>query len=243
MFDLEFETGAKVRMRYAPGAKALPTVLVVPGWGSDVLGSSTYGAVAESLLSAGYHCCLLVFRRWHGPTRHTGKATWHDHLQDIKKAYAWLTDNERVDATRMCGFGTSHGGFLLAKLLNELPMQLLALRAPALYADDRIPDARSPEYMEDAEYWEWCSSVRAREDSSVLNAINTYTGKLLIVVSECDEQVPRTVMQSYGLAASEARLVEEVVIPGAFHGLSGKPREDFLDIMKQWFIEQYPSST
>ena len=254
--ETKLETGVFIRMSYASGNEQRPVILVAPGWGSDILHSTTFAELSYKLNQIGYHVCLLAPRGYLGAEGDINKVTIDDHLFDVRCAYHWLVKDSRVDSSRICGLGVSHGGHLLATLAGERTLDsaqlltLLALRAPAIYPGlDMCPEWAKPStpvaqlLTPGDNLKHWWSAVHTKDESTALAGISNFTGKLLFILSGDDQVIPPQVALSYGEAATQATSLECKIIPGAPHALQGEHRSAFMDLCVAWFRENYPIPT
>jgi dienelactone hydrolase len=218
----------------------MPAVLLVPGWTSNVFGS-TYEALAKRLRAIGYHTMQLSLQGHEGSQRDISTASRLDHMQDILAAFSYLSNRPEVDMQKLGVVGASYGAYMLSCFLPMVPgVQLVALRAPALYRDEGwnepvVQAVRTPDRLE------WRRTVRTPTESKALKGIAEYHGDFLLVSSENDEDMPKEVMESYLLAATAVRSKLHVDLVGASHSLSEEHLEKFLDVTTRWFKERYPA--
>lgn len=208
--------------------------------GTDILTSRTHAEMAERLKAIGYTCGLLQVRGYPGAAGDKATVSRSDHLEDAMAAYEVLQKNfDCVDPDRICGFGTSYGGYIMAILAGYAPLRLLGLRAPALYPDEGFSHPMLDVY-EDPLLDEWFSVLRRVRDSQALQGISGLEGRLLVISSGVDEQIPHAVVESYLAAGRYAEKCEEWVIFGASHAVHGEFRETFLRMFTAWFVNNYP---
>lgn len=179
-------------------------VLFVHGLGSDRL---TNLERAQALSDAHGATCLAIDLRGHGASSgRLSQVTPAQNLRDVVCALDALVSQPEVDRSRVGVCGASYGAYLSVLLAAERDVARMALRAPALYADDVLDTTLSSRRLGDA-----TTSVRAL---SVLAATSV---PVVLVESENDEVIPHAVVETF-LRARDG--IEHVVLPGARHALT-----------------------
>jgi uncharacterized protein len=215
----------------------LPVMLIVHGWGSAVFTGKVYFELALMLQSVGYHTMMLSLRGHQASSGDVTAVTREHHLADIDAAFAHLHYRTEVDNARICGFGASYGGYLLA--CKPLGFELLALRAPALYPNDGW-DKPTADLIARPDRTTWRSTVRTPQECLALAGIRDFPGDVLVVGSEHDKDMPPQVLESYRGATRRYRSYYEHVIAGADHRLNEEQLAEFLRVNQTWFTEKYP---
>jgi pimeloyl-ACP methyl ester carboxylesterase len=215
--------------------KKLPTAILVHGWGSSVFREGgSYESLAEVLRDGNYHTLQLALRGHEGAFGDRDTVTRADNEADIKAAFEYIKQQPEVDMDNILACGTSYGGYLLATLADTLPIKNMILRAPALYPDSGW-DSPTKESIDSKDLMDWRRKTHQHNEVKALSGINRYTGNLLIISSEFDEDIPDETRQSYLINAIEASSVTEEIIPGATHALhEEKDKEIFRNIVKEW---------
>ena len=247
---VRLSTGACVRFSSGVGEGLLPAVLIVHGWrGEPFHEGSTYDLVSKSLNMLGYHTLSLCLQGHGCAEGDINTVTPGQNSLDIMMAFDYLSKQPGVDASRIGAFGASYGAYLLSIAAPGVSggLKLLALRAPALYPDIEKLDCwnrPTSEAVADPTLSNWRGNVHGPQDSLALLGLAHFTGYLLIVSSEFDEDMPPAVAKSYQQAAirGRARSVRMHTLPGAGHVLQGEHREKFLTILPEWFKDNYPAS-
>jgi pimeloyl-ACP methyl ester carboxylesterase len=195
-------------------------VLFIHGWESS---QDSYRARAERVSGERGATSLAFDLSGHGESGNQPDSfTLRDHLADSIAAFDYLAASSSVDDRRIGVCGASYGGYLAASLIEHRPVKGLLLRAPALYADsalDLAAEARRPE-------------PDAPHGAIPLRNLSDFDRPTLIVESEKDEVIPRSVIDSY-LDASPSP--SHAVLKHARHALTD-PRWDeaFIQLLVEW---------
>lgn len=197
-------------------------VLFVHGLGSDRL---TNLERAQALADALGVTCLAIDLRGHGASSgRLSQVTPAQNLRDVVCAVDALTSRPGVDHSRIGVCGASYGAYLSVLLAAERDVARLALRAPALYADDVVGSTLSARRLGDA-----TTSARA------LSVLAATTVPMVIVESEHDEVIPHAVIETY-LRARDG--IEHVVLPGARHALTDpRWRANYQQVLLAFFSD------
>lgn len=208
--------GDRICATVLTAAAKLPGVLFVHGWG---------GSQAQDLErareAAGLGCVCLTFDlRGH----EANAAQWEtvnrdENLRDVLAAYDRLLAEPNVDPAAIAVVGISYGGYLAAILTTLRPVRWLALRSPALYADEgwTMPKRQLHEATDLHAYRRRAIDAAGNR---ALGACADFLGDALLVESEFDDTVPRQVIANYAAALSGARSLTSRRLPGADHALS-----------------------
>ncbi|MES2216146.1 MAG: alpha/beta fold hydrolase [Patescibacteria group bacterium] len=234
----KLSTGAQIRFHQGEGEGLLPTVLIVHGWKSAVFSSEIYVQGAQALCEQGYNVVMLSMRGHPGAEGSISEVTRHDNLNDIKAAVRWIQECPETDATRLCAWGTSYGGYLLSVLCPQIHFELLALRAPASYPEKGWDEPFEPVTSE--ELAEWRKVEHDMRDESALAGLEEFRGDFFMVNGSNDETMPPTVGAGYGRASLRARSRFIYVLDGAPHTLREPHRSQFISHLATWFGEHRP---
>lgn len=158
---------------------------------------------------------------------------------DVLEAINWLNGQPEVASTS--GLGVSYGGYLLSVAAGEVPLSLLAIRAPALYWEYDW-DRPSSQLIANPNLRSWRESAHSIKESNALDGIARHRGPLLMVWSEHDEHTPLGVMVSYQRAVSANSLVSSLILQGASHVLASEPKALFFAHLREWFQNNHPSN-
>lgn len=195
-----------------------PGVLFVHGWGGS---QAQYLARARDVAALGC-ICLTFDLRGHANTRLQFETVSRAHnLADVLAAYDTLVRRAHVDPAAVAVVGSSYGGYLAAILTTMRPVKWLALRSPALYIDAGW-DAPKLQLHKDQDLPRYRGSLVRAADNRALSACQAFEGDMLLVESELDAIVPRTVLTSFREAATRTRSLTYRCLTGADHGLSAE---------------------
>lgn len=211
----------------------LPGVLFVHGWGG-----SQERDLTRARGIAGLGCiCLSFDLRGHALTvAQQQTVTREQNLNDLLAAYDLLAQHPNIDPSAIAVVGTSYGGYLAALLTALRPVKWLALRVPALYADD---DWMVPKRQLNRDLLNQLRGRRVTpEENRALAACAEFRGDALIVESEHDHLVPHSTIMSYRAAFHQTHSLTHRVIVGADHALSTECcQKAYTDILVNWATE------
>jgi len=216
---LEIEVdGAAIAGTFVTPGTLIPGVLFVHGWGGS---QDQYLARARDIAALGC-VCLTFDLRGHAQNRNRFETVSRaDNLKDVLAAFDTLVRRRHVDPSAIAVVGSSYGGYLAALLTTLRPVKWLALRAPALYLD---AGWESPKLQlhKDHDLPTYRRSLIQFADNRALQASHSFEGDVLLIESELDDIVPKTVLTSYREAAKSARSLTYRCIDGADHGLTSE---------------------
>jgi uncharacterized protein len=205
-----------------------PALLVIHGWTSAM---NRYPSRVEAIVTMGY-VAVLFDLRGHGETGgELDLLSPHDHLNDCLAAYDYMVSLEDVDTNDISVFGSSYGGYMASMLSAERKVDHMILNVPADYPDDIFdtPDMQRSEHTT-----EYRMHALQPNQAKALSAISSFTGDLLLIEAEFDEQVNPQVMQNYRNAAKEGYDYE--LIKGADHSMKNPgANEARIKVMNEWF--------
>jgi len=194
----------------------VPGVLFVHGWGGS---QDKYIGRARDVAALGC-VCLTFDLRGHALTRGQYETVSRAiNLRDVLAAYDTLVARPHVDRSAIAVFGSSYGGYLGAILTSMRPVRWLGLRAPALYLDKGWESPKL-QLHKDQDLPTYRSNLVAPAENRALQACQAFEGDALLVESELDTIVPRTVLTSYREALTHTRSITYRCIEGADHGLT-----------------------
>ncbi len=211
----------------------VPGVLLVHGWDGS---QEQYLARAHAIATLGC-ICLTIDLRGHASDRaHRDTVTREDNLRDMLAAYDMLVSHPAVDEESVVLVGSSYGGYLAAILSALRPVRWMALRAPALYKDDDW--LTSKQHLDRQEIARYRAQKLPPDSNKALAASAAFHGDILLVESELDHIVPRTVIENYRAALLKAHSMTHRVIPGADHSLSKAEWSDaYTSMLVNWMSE------
>ncbi len=212
----------------------IPGVLFIHGWGGS---QEQYLARARETAALG--CVCLTFNlRGHAEDRGRFETVTRAHnLRDVLAAYDTLVRRRHVDPSAIAVVGSSYGGYLATILSSMRPVKWLALRAPALYVD---AGWESPKLQlhKDHDLKTYRRSLVPATANRALAAAHEFQGDVLLIESELDNIIPRTVLSSYREAARNARSLTYRCIEGADHGLTGEnDQRHYSTVLVGWLKE------
>jgi esterase/lipase len=206
-------------------AASLAGVLFLHGYDSN---RSGYAGYARRLTQETGTVCLTMDLGGHGASSGVkAELSPRNHLREAANAFDFLAD--KVDPNRIGVVGASYSGYLTAMLTRGCNPKQILLRAPAIYEDAAldIPKAQ----MNGPAMRLFRENVTPTRQNRALDAVRDYAGHVLVVESENDESIRKTIPQAYAKAAQYGTLR---VLPDATHSLSGAPRQVFSDWLVEW---------
>lgn len=203
-----------------PAPRRAAGLLFVHGLRSS---QSAYIARAEAVAAEAGVVCLAFDLGGHGTSGGVlAELSPRDHLADLFVAFDYLAGREEVDGGRIGLCGASYGGYLAALFVAERPVKRLLLRAPAVYADDDVdmPIGQRP------------GARPGRPSRVVFDRLHAFPGEVLVVESELDTVIPRSLIDRYAGSTPRA---QRAVIHGAGHALEPKFERAFVELICAWF--------
>lgn len=204
-------------------------VIFIPGWTSS---ESSYHERAQALVKLGY-ICLAITLRGHGES--SGKLedfSRADHIDDVLAAYDFLVSQKNVDPKNISVVGASYGGYLGAVLAGKRNIKHLALRAPAIYTNEKLitPTAQLINDREE----EFFKDFTPENNNLALEGVKKIHGNLLLIESERDQIIPNKIILLYKGTTSTP--VDHKIIYSSDHQLSkGEWKQEFITLLTNWF--------
>ena len=212
----------------------VPGVLFVHGWGGS---QQQYLARAREVAALGC-ICLTFDLRGHAQTRVQYETVTREHnLRDVLAAYDVLVGRRHVDPAAIAVIGSSYGGYLASVVTSMRPVKWLGLRAPALYIDT---DWGSPKRQlhQHQDLIDYRRSFIPAEGNRALRACQEFQGDVLLIESEFDDIIPRTVLTSYREACKHARSLTYRCMHDADHGLTQEAdQRAYTALLVAWLTE------
>jgi uncharacterized protein len=211
-----------------------PAILFVQGWTGNRKRSFQY---AESLAKLGY-ICMLYDNRGHGESEGDIKTfTIKEFLDDVLAAYDYLSKIKGVDGKNISAVGSSFGGYLVSLLSEKKDVKNLVLRVPADYSNTDFEKIKFVQDVKElAAIIDWRKIPKKANETYALNALNGFSGKVLIIESENDDMVPHETIQNYINAVENKEKLIHVLMKNAPHSIKEGPfRDEVTRILVDWF--------
>ncbi len=235
---IKLSTGALVQFAPTTGKGNWPAVLLVHGWGSSPFQGS-YEEVSELLTAGGYHCLSLALRGHADADGDISTVSRKDHAADIEAAVEYLRAQSGVHKDHLAGVGVSYGAYMLASCMPILGMELVALRAPALYPNEGWEEPTT-KAIGDPNLAAWRAVEHTSDESHALVGMRQFRGKLLVISSGKDEQMPPAVSDSYVHTAYMNDDITHHIIKDARHSLTAGTEREYITTLEKWFQKNYP---
>lgn len=206
-------------------------VIFIHGWGSSQKG---YVERAGTVVKLGYYCLTFDLRGFGESEGEVSKLSLADHLDDVLAFYDFFKKNTK--ANKICVCGTSYGGYLAARLLEQRAVYSIIMRAPGIYKDEIF---KKTKWRQEKQLLEEINKFRGGGDfdnSAAIKNIKKFDGYLLVVGSEKDKIIPKRVVKAYYDSAIRVKKREIVWVKGADHALSSsKSQREYIKILSSWF--------
>lgn len=158
--------------------------------------------------------------------------TYEDAFLDAKSAFELLLC-QNIDPDRIGVVGGSFGGFIASILLPQTLIKSLVLLNPSAHDSDFSEKIDMGGLDNEVKYF---SNTLNWEGSKSFENIQNFNGKLLIIKSQNDENVPHKVLDKYFQKAINTTKKEMVQIANADHRLSKDVwKDEFFSIIRDWF--------
>lgn len=212
----------------------IPGVLFVHGWGGS---QEQYLARAREVAALGC-VCLTFDLRGHAQTRRQFETVSREqNLADVTAAYDTLVQRRHVDPAAIAVVGSSYGGYLAAILTATRPVKWLALRAPALYMESGWQRPKLQLHKEQ-DLRSYRGSLVPPGDNRALQACKAFEGDMMLIQSELDTIIPKSVLTSYREAATRTRSLTYRCLSGADHGLTAESdQRAYSTVLVAWLKE------
>ncbi|OGK19002.1 hypothetical protein A3D80_03550 [Candidatus Roizmanbacteria bacterium RIFCSPHIGHO2_02_FULL_40_13b] len=212
-----------------------PAILFVHGWTSSIKSNVQS---AEALTQLG-HICICVDLRGHGESEgDIQKMTREDFLKDVLAVYDYLVAMNSVDKDDISAVGSSFGSYMVALLSSKRKIKNLALRVPANYPNDSFNE---PQILfsgnNDPSILQWRFQEMNKDSTYSLEAVNNFSGNVLIVESGQDELIPHQTIENYMNAVQDKAKLTHIVMKDASHSISRdqKSQLEYKQILINWF--------
>ncbi len=226
--------GVDIAGTFVTPGTLIPGVLFVHGWGGS---QSQYLSRARDVAALGC-VCLTFDLRGHAQTkRHFETVSRANNLQDVLTAYDTLVKRRYVDPAAIAVVGSSYGGYLATILSSMRPVKWLALRAPALYIDSGWESPKL-QLHKDQDLRTYRQRLVLASENRALQAVQAFEGDVMLIESECDSIIPKTVLTSYREAATHTRSLTYRCLDGADHGLTSESdQRAYTKVLVAWLKE------
>ena len=210
-----------------------PTILFVHGWTSAKERSYQY---AKGLAELGY-ISFLFDMRGHGESEgDINTFTTKDFLDDIIIAYDYLVKVKGADKDNISAIGSSLGGYLVALLVAKRKVKNLVLRAPADYDNYQFEQLKHLYGGEIPEVMAWRKQPKQPNETYALQAVNNFSGNILIIESEKDDSIPPQTIENYINAVKDKNKLTHIIMKNVPHSIKeGKFRDEVERILVDWF--------
>lgn len=228
------EEGEAIAGTFVTPGTLIPGVLFVHGWGGS---QQQYMSRARDIAALGC-VCLTFDLRGHAQTfAQFETVSRAQNLKDVLTAYDTLVKRRHVDPGAIAVVGSSYGGYLGAILTSMRCVKWLALRSPALYIDSGW-DSPKLQLHKDQDLRTYRQRLVLASENRALQAMQAFEGDVLLIESEQDSIIPRTVLTSYREAATHTRSLTYRCLDNADHGLTSESAQRaYSKVLGTWLKE------
>ncbi len=151
------------------------------------------------------------------------------HFLEVITVFDWI--KEKYPNRKVFVIGSSYGGFLATQLTKYRKFESLILRAPSIYEPSEFYTLKKNEDREATQVFR--RDVEALAKHPLLVRASKFEGKVLLVVHEKDEQIPKETTDAYANAfQSEVILVKDVT--HSLDNVTPQQIEDYNQIIFDW---------
>lgn len=209
-----------------------PAVIFYHGSGSEKRGYIKRGS---ELVEKGYVCLAFSFRGCGKSDGDLQNQTINMALEDALAAFDFLTNDPKVDSSRLGVCGRSFGGYLGALVSGKRKIKSLVLSVPSIHPDEE----KEMVYIKlDEKGKQYFRKNGRYENTEAIKAIEKYDGELLVIEHEEDTVVPQDVVKAYFDGARNAKSKKYDVIKEAPHHITNQETdEEFIRLITDWFVK------
>jgi esterase/lipase len=161
--------------------------------------------------------------------------TLEDRLEQAKFVLKFLLEKEFVGKENISFIGSSMGAHIACRLTEFFSPKNLILRAPACYRKDYERVKMIPKWLP----WDKENKFWPQKPSLALESLRKFNGRLLIIESEKDEVIPKSLINDFFNTAVNVSQKKVEVIKNASHKISDKKQflDEFLKLVRE-FLNQ-----
>ena len=149
------------------------------------------------------------------------------HFLEVVKVFDWIKQN--YPNRQVFVIGSSYGGFLATQLTKYRHFDGLVLRAPAIYKPSDFYTLKKDEDREATQSFRRDKEALAAHP--LLARASKFEGKVLLVVHENDEQIPKETTDAYANAFKP----EVILVKGVSHSLDNVTEQQVDDYNQRIF--------
>jgi esterase/lipase len=154
------------------------------------------------------------------------------HFLEVITVFGWM--KAKYPKRKFFVIGSSYGGFLATKLTKYRKFDGLILRAPAIYKPSAFYTLMKNEDRNGTQVFR--RDVEALAKHPLLTRASQFEGKVLLVVHENDEQIPKETTDAYANAFKQ----EVVLVKGITHSLDNvttQQVDEYNQTIFNWFAK------
>ncbi len=149
------------------------------------------------------------------------------HFLEVITVFDWM--KEKYPNRKFFVIGSSYGGFLATQLTKYRKFDGLILRAPAIYKPSEFYTLIKNEDRDGTQAFR--HNVEDLKNHPLLARASEFEGKVLLVVHELDEEIPRETTDAYANAFKP----EVIPVKGVTHSLDNATEEKVADYNQKIF--------
>lgn len=147
------------------------------------------------------------------------------HFLEVITVFDWI--KEKYPRKKVFVIGSSYGGFLATQLTKYRKFDGLILRAPAIYKPSDFYTLKKNEDREATQSFR--RDAEALSKHPLLARASRFEGKVLLVVHDKDEQIPKETTDAY----AEAFKPSVILVEGVTHSLDNVKQQQIDDYNQQ----------
>lgn len=188
---------------------------------------------AKELVKKGIIVLTLSYRGHGDSDGDFNLLTVNDLVNDGFAAYNFIASKDVVDKEHIGICGVSVGATIAVLTANKFPVSSLVIRAPAIYSDE-IMNLKLNQLMEKEKTV--FNNMENIKKTITIQSIKKFTGDLLVIVSENDQIIPKSIPKSIYDNAINAKSKKISIIAKATHNLSEeKWKKQFISMLINQF--------
>jgi uncharacterized protein len=204
--DYKIPAGEEIlacQVDFADGVNT-PSVICLHGGGPSGKESTIY--LAAALQEKGKTVIRFDFSGQGQSTGEMANSSLKKRLLETRAVLAFFGLNDGISV-----IGTSMGGYIACKLIEEMSIESLVLFGPAAYT------TRAWDVAFGSGFTEIIRQENSFLDSDIPDLLRNFTGNALYVIGENDEIIPKQVVELYKASLLHCHVLEIWAIPGCPH--------------------------
>ncbi len=232
-------TGYSIAADWYEGSDPNKILIVLPGYRSSKARLKT---LAEAMVKGTGTSALVVDFSGHGASPfELNDIRPAQHFLELICVFDWL--KEKYPAANISVFGSSYGGFLAVQLTKYREFDKLVLRTPAIYKPSTFYDPRSVRLNNLETYklqmQQYRTDSEALAKHPLLSRAASFKGRVLVIVHENDEVIPRQTTDAYiNTFKADCFIAEGITHTLDASTINPKILQSYLDRITEWLNQE-----